>query len=223
MLPRCTGGEPKWAIGPRPVMEHADGRLWSLAADGDPAAFGELYDRHHRAVYNYLFRRTASWDRAEELTSVVFLEAWRRRRRADIAGSALPWLLGVAHNVVRNEWRSTRRHGAALRRFPQPRESEALDEVVVARIDAERRMHRVLALVSRLPERERAVLELVAWAGLSYESAATALGVPVGTVRSRLSRARARLNAPDAELQVSGGHDTSGSARTTDSAQELHP
>src|SRR5690606_11322289 len=62
-------------IGPTEVT---DGDLWQKAAKGDPSAFGALFERHADAVYNHCFRRTGSWEAAEDLTSVVFLEAWRR-------------------------------------------------------------------------------------------------------------------------------------------------
>jgi hypothetical protein len=75
-----------------------DRELWRLAGAGDGAAFGELFDRHATAVFNHLFRRTASWSEAEDLTSAVFLLAWRRRTTVVIdRESALPWLLGVAN------------------------------------------------------------------------------------------------------------------------------
>jgi len=83
--------------------EPNDAVLWQQAADGDRAAFGVLFERHCRSVYNYCFRRTGDWSQAEELTAIVFLEAWRRRRGVRLErDEALPWLLGVATNVLRN-------------------------------------------------------------------------------------------------------------------------
>lgn len=184
-------------------MGATDTDLWQRAVAGDAAAFGVLFDRHARSVYNHCFRRTADWALAEDLTSVVFLEAWRRR--ADVRlerESALPWLLGVATNVVRNRRRSERRHQSALQRLPRERGEDFADGVD-ERLDDERQMHEVLALVGKLPRSEQDVLALCAWAGLSYEEAALALGLPIGTVRSRLSRARARLR----ELTASAGHE----------------
>ena len=180
-----------------------DAELWRLAANGDASAFGVLFERHAKTVYNYCFRRTADWAAAEDLTSVVFLEAWRRRSDVRLDGaSALPWLLGVATNVVRNRWRSQRRHRAALERLPAERPADFGDDAV-ARLDDERRMREALRLLARLPRREQDVLALCAWQGLSYEEAALALELPVGTVRSRLSRARARLR----ELAGADGHE----------------
>lgn len=173
-----------------------DAELWQRAVDGESAAFGVLFERHARVVYNYLFRRTADWSLAEDLTSVVFLEAWRRRADVTLASElALPWLLGVATNVLRNRRRSQWRYHAALQRVPRERGEDFADDAD-GRLDDERRMRVVLRSLSKLPKREQDVFALCGWADLSYEEAAAALGVPVGTVRSRLSRARARLREP---------------------------
>jgi RNA polymerase sigma factor (sigma-70 family) len=180
-----------------------DAELWRRAAAGEAAAFGVLFERHARTVYNYCFRRTANFAEAEDLTSVVFLEAWRRREAVVLANeSALPWLLGVATNVVRNRRRSQWRHRAALARIPRENAPDLAEEAN-GRVDDERRMWAVLRAVARLPRREQDVLALCAWAELSYEEAAAALGIPVGTVRSRLSRARARIR----ELGGDHGHE----------------
>lgn len=160
---------------------------------GDEHAFGELFDRHARAVYNYCFRRTADWSVAEDLTSVVFLETWRRRDQVRMSGdSLLPWLYGVATNVLRNHRRSLRRHRDALARLPLPATPDETEDAA-ARVDAERRMREVLESIRSLPRRDQEVLVLCVWEGLGYAEAAEALGVPVGTVRSRLARARERL------------------------------
>jgi len=170
-----------------------DDDLWRRAVDGEPDAFGALFERHARAVYNHLFRRTADWALAEDLTSVVFLEAWRRRADVRLERElALPWLLGVATNVLRNRRRLQRRHRAALARLPREHAHDFADDAN-GRLDDVRQMQTVLRAIAKLPRREQDVLALCAWAELSYAEAAVALGVPVGTVRSRLSRARARI------------------------------
>jgi RNA polymerase sigma factor (sigma-70 family) len=180
-----------------------DGDLWRRAVDGEPDAFAVLFERHAQAVYNYLFRRTADWALAEDLTSVVFLEAWRRRTDVRLERElALPWLFGVATNVLRNRRRSQWRHRAALARLPREHAHDFADEAN-DRLDDERQMRSVLRAIAELPEREQDVLALCAWAGLSYDEAAAALGVPAGTVRSRLSRARARIR----ELSSAHGHE----------------
>jgi RNA polymerase sigma-70 factor (ECF subfamily) len=170
-----------------------DVELWH-AADADPEAFGELYERHVRSVFAFCARRTGDLALAEDLTSVVFLEAWRRRRSVLLTGtSALPWLLGTANNVVRNQRRSLRRHRAALARLSANAASPSGDEESIARLDAQRTLSAALQAVGRLPRGQREAVNLVLWSGLSYEEAAQALGIPVGTVRSRIARARAAL------------------------------
>jgi RNA polymerase sigma factor (sigma-70 family) len=99
----------------------------------------------------------------------------------------LPWLLGVATNVLRNMRRSQRRHRAALERLPREHAHDFAGKAN-GRLDDERQIQTVLRAIAKLPRREQDVLALCAWAELSYEEAAVALGVPVGTVRSRLSR-----------------------------------
>jgi RNA polymerase sigma factor (sigma-70 family) len=183
--------------------EPTDAVLWQHAAAGETAAFGTLFERHSRSVYNYCFRRTGDWSQAEELTAIVFLEAWRRRGDVRIEREdALPWLLGVATNVVRNSWRSQRRYRAALVRLPRER-GEDFAARVDERLDDERQMRAVLRALGKLSRPDQDVLALCVWEGLSYEQAALALDMPLGTVRSRLSRARSRLR----ELTQGSGHE----------------
>jgi RNA polymerase sigma-70 factor, ECF subfamily len=153
--------------------------------------FAVLYDRHAAEPLRYCFRRTADAALAEDLVSIVFLEAWRSRARLRLDADPRPWLYGIAVNVVRGQRRARRRHAAALARLAARPDVEAVDETVAR----EAEMRDVLTAVAGLPPRERAVLTLVVWSELSYEQAAQVLGVPVGTVRSRLSRARRRLGA----------------------------
>jgi RNA polymerase sigma factor (sigma-70 family) len=176
--------------GPPPT----DAELITRADRGDADAFGILFERHAPAVLQFCFRRTAHAALAEDLTSIVFLEAWRKRGRLELfQESARPWLLGVALNVVRSQHRAQRRHSDALARVPIPEQPEPESEVAIARLDAEREMRGLLETVSKLNRREREVLELCVWAELSTEEAARSLGISAGAVRSRLSRARRRL------------------------------
>jgi RNA polymerase sigma factor (sigma-70 family) len=175
------------------VIEDEAGLVDALHRD-DPEALAQLFDRHADRIYNHCFRATGDWAEAEDAVSTVFLEVWRHRHRVRLHdGSALPWLYGVATNVCRNLTRSRRRRLRGLAALPRPREEPDHAERVADRLGSTARMREVLAAVQLLPVREREVLALVAWAGLTYEQAAIALDVPVGTVRSRLSRARARL------------------------------
>ncbi|WP_223244303.1 RNA polymerase sigma factor [Streptomyces sp. CBMA156] len=161
---------------------------------GDRDALGELYDEHAQVLYRYALRVTGDWAEAEDVVSTTFLEAWRGREKLHPDGDGLrPWLLGIATNVMRRNARARRRRDVALARIPERGSvPDFADDLVahLADVDELRAAHRALA---RLRRRDREVFTLVVWAGLDYASAAEALGAPVGTVRSRLSRARARL------------------------------
>ncbi|MEV4532898.1 RNA polymerase sigma factor [Asanoa sp. NPDC049518] len=165
---------------------------------GDPDAFRQLFDEHARSVYNHGFRLTGDWSVAEEVVSLTFLEAWRLRGRVDAGGdgSLRPWLLGIATNVARNVRRAARRYDVALARLPAPRAVPDFAEEVTDRLADQERITALRAAMSALRAPEREVLALCVFAGLDYAEAAQALGVPVGTVRSRLSRARKRLQEP---------------------------
>jgi RNA polymerase sigma-70 factor (ECF subfamily) len=170
-----------------------DLELWQWATKHDGAAFGQLFERHSKAIYNHCFRRTASWSSAEELTSIVWAEAWRRRKDVRLhSESILPWLLAVANNCLRNYQRSQRRHRNLLAKLPHV-EIDDFAEDSVDRLDDERRMADVLSVLSGLRVEDQEVIALCDWAGLSYAEVAKVIGVPIGTVRSRLSRAHGRL------------------------------
>lgn len=161
---------------------------------GDHDAFGELFDAYARSVYNHAFRLTGDWAQAEDLVSLTFLDAWRLRGKVDEEGGSLrPWLLGIATNVTRNTRRAARRHAAAVSRLPRAEAERDFADEVAARIDDRAELALVRAALVTLRRAEREVLALCVWSGLDYRAAAEALGVPVGTVRSRLSRARAKL------------------------------
>jgi RNA polymerase sigma-70 factor (ECF subfamily) len=188
------------------VVAGADRELWNAAVNGDAEAFGVLFERHSRAVYNFAFRATADWAAAEDVASEVFLTAWRRRGEVVFtteSGSVLPWLLGVATNQLRNQRRGRRRADTALRRLAANRVQPDHSDEALGRMADEAQMAEVLGVVEQLPAQERDVLALCAWAGLDYAEAAIALEVPVGTVRSRLSRARTHLR----ELVDRNGHE----------------
>jgi len=172
----------------------SDSDLWRKASARDGAAFGELFERHSKSVYNHCFRLTGSWSSAEDLTSVVFLQAWRRRDQVRLhSDSIFPWLLAIANNAARNSERSIRRHRLLLAKLPRSEASSEFEDGIGNRIDDERRMHWILMIASRLKANEREIIALCDWSGVTYAEAATALDVPIGTVRSRLSRAREHL------------------------------
>lgn len=173
----------------------------ACVCDPDPALYGELFRMHFDTIYNYCFRRTADSAQAEDLTSVVFMEAWRGRGRVDLTiDNALPWLYGVATNVLRNSRRSLRRYRAALERIPAPLPPLNFADEVQERLDNERMMRDALAILAKLKRSDQEVLMLCEWEDLTPAEAARALDLPQGTVRSRLSRARARLNELVSEL-----------------------
>lgn len=179
----------------RTMSTSTDRALWDRAAEGDAEAFAQLYDRHSRAIYNFLYRRTASWSDAEDLTSAVFMHAWRRRAEVELdRDSALPWLLRTADYIVRNEWRSKARYRRALAaaQLLVTHERDHADDVA-GRVDDDRQIRRARAALRKLPKHEQEIVELCIWAGLDQQAAAVALGIPLGTVKSRLSRARKHL------------------------------
>ncbi|MFJ3516840.1 MULTISPECIES: RNA polymerase sigma factor [unclassified Streptomyces] len=172
---------------------------------GDPDAYAELFDSCARTLYNHAFRMTGDWATAEDVMSATFLEAWRLRGTVDPEGGSLrPWLLGIATNLARNQCRSNRRYRAAAAATAAAGAASVPDHAdeVAGRLDDRRRIAATLAQLSALRGPEREVLLLCLCEGLEYVEAARALGIPVGTVRSRLSRARTKLRRlAEAELK----------------------
>ena len=176
---------------------------------GDSDAFGMLFDEYARAVYNLGFRLTANWSAAEEVVSLTFLEAWRMRDRIEPGRESLrPWLLGIAVNVSRNMARASRRHQAAMSRLPPPPVVPDFAEDLAGRLDDTAQLREVGKALAALRRGERELIALCVWSDLDYASAAKLLGVPIGTVRSRLSRARCKLRklAP-ASREPAGGRE----------------
>jgi RNA polymerase sigma factor (sigma-70 family) len=180
-----------------------DDDLWLRARGGDAEAFGVLFERHSRVIYNFCFRQTADWAAAEDLLSIVFLEAWRRREKDLPQGMVRAWLYGIATFVVRTRRRTERRYRRALARLPREWTTPDFADDVEARLADESRMSVLLEQLRTLPAREQDVLTLCVWSRLTYEEVAVALGIPLGTVRSRLARARSRLR----ELSATSGHE----------------
>jgi RNA polymerase sigma-70 factor (ECF subfamily) len=160
----------------------------------EPEHFAALFDRHATAVHRYLGRRVG--ELADDLLSETFLVAFRRRaayrpEHVDVR----PWLLGIATNLVHGHARTERRRYRALARAgAEPTTSAGSDEIH-ARVDAAALRGPLADALAGLKERDRDVLLLVAWGDLGYEEVAAVLDVPVGTVRSRLHRARRQTRA----------------------------
>jgi RNA polymerase sigma factor (sigma-70 family) len=168
------------------VSSDADCLARSLS---EPTAFEPIFDRHFGAVHRYLHRR-AGRDLADELTAETFALAFSRRESCRASGSVLPWLYGIATNLLHRYRRTERRQLHAYSRSGVDR-SVAYDDEADARVDGSSLDARLAGALAAMRPRERDALLLYALADLSYEEVALALDVPVGTVRTWLHRARA--------------------------------
>jgi RNA polymerase sigma factor (sigma-70 family) len=161
----------------------------------EPDRFAELFDRHHGEIHGFVTRRLGA-SLADDLASETFLIAFDRRRRYDLAfASARPWLYGIAANLISRHRRAEVRLYRALARTGTTDVVDGHAERVAGRLDAGALRGRLAAALLEIAERDREVLLLVAWGQLSCEEAARALGIPAGTARSRLYRARRRTRA----------------------------
>lgn len=156
----------------------------------DPVVFATLFDRHATKVYRYVAQRLG--DRAaEDVMSETFLVAFERRSKYDLTvHDARPWLLGIATRLMRKH---VRLEAVAWKGMSADLASQVAPDLIDqagARIDAERLTRRLTKALRRLSDPDRDTLLLYAWGDLDYASIATAMDVPVGTVRSRLNRAR---------------------------------
>lgn len=163
-----------------------------LASASEPECFALIFDRHFDAVHSYARRRVGE-SAADGVASQTFLIAFDRRQAYDSSrANARPWLLGIATNLIHNKRRQEKRQLRAYAKAGADTEVDPL-EGIEARADAGRLRAQLVAVLAALPKEEADPLLLFAWAELSYEEIAVALDVPVGTVKSRLSRARSRI------------------------------
>jgi RNA polymerase sigma factor (sigma-70 family) len=173
-----------------------DGELIACSRS-DPAEFAGIFDRHHAQLYRYLRRRVGP-ALAADLAAETFVTAFARRSayRPDTQ-DARPWLYGIAHNLLRSHLRDERRQLAAYaRRGADPLADPgalAAFSMADARADSAAVSAQLAQILARMPGRDRDVLLLFAWADMSYAEIAQSLDIPVGTVRSRLNRARQRV------------------------------
>jgi len=166
-----------------------DAVLIERSARGRPDAFVEVARRHELAIHAYLARR-AGQQAADDLLAEVWLRAFAARGGYDTStGDARPWLYGIARNVLHEHWRASRVGQAAARGETSTDPWDAVND----RLDAAGPARVAAAAVRGLPAAEREVLLLVAWEQLTPAEAAKILGIPPGTARSRLHRARATL------------------------------
>jgi RNA polymerase sigma factor (sigma-70 family) len=187
---------------PRPQASSAgsldDAAIMARSAR-DPEIFAVLYDRHAAALHRYVARRLGD-EAADDLVAETFLAAFRKRARFDPAArDARPWLYGIASNLIGKHTRSEVR---MLRAYARTGTDPVLTpsavtpgEGILARVDSSAAAPELARALAALSAGDREVLLLTAWADLSYAEAATALAIPVGTVRSRLNRARRKLRA----------------------------
>jgi RNA polymerase sigma-70 factor (ECF subfamily) len=182
---------------PAQGMDSPDREVWERLREGDHLALGELFDRHANAVHAFAFRRTASWTAAEDVVQATFVNVWRRFERNPPGPlrveTARAYLLVVAGNECRSLARTAARLRRLTNRLPEPAPDPDHAADVAHRLDDERQMSSVRRALGKLPRHERETLELVVWSGLTQAEAADALGVPIGTVKARLHRARHRF------------------------------
>ncbi len=163
------------------------------ASERDPACFASIFDRHFTAIHRYLHARVGSTI-ADDLAAETFTVAFRLRGNYDLRRSnARPWLFGIAANLLRHHRRDERRRFLAYARAGARALPDATWEGVDDRLDARAAVPVLARALAALRPGDREILLLHAWADLTYEEIAEALSLPVGTVRSRLFRARRKL------------------------------
>jgi RNA polymerase sigma-70 factor (ECF subfamily) len=158
----------------------------------EPARFGAIFDRHAAEILRYAHARLGP-SLAEEVMAETFLAAFRRRDKYDCSRSdARPWLYGIATRQISKHRRSDGRHQRALARLHAEAATEDFTGRSDDRVTAQGLRPRIAAVLAGMSQRDRDLLLLIAWAGLSYDETARALGIPIGTVRSRLNHIRTR-------------------------------
>ncbi len=176
----------------RPSTKLGDGAIIA-AARRDPARFAEIFDRHWPRVHRYCVSRAGA--AGEDIAAETFRVALDARARFDRSrDDAGPWLLGIATNLLRHSRRSEGRRTQALLRLHIGDEADYVDGAL-DRLEAEAIGARVAQAVGQLPPAFRDALFLHVWADLSYDQVAEATQVSVGTVRSRIHRAKAQLRS----------------------------
>jgi RNA polymerase sigma-70 factor (ECF subfamily) len=166
----------------------------------DREGFARVFDRHYSAIHGYTARRLGP-DLADDVAAEVFLAAFEQWRRFDLSQpNARPWLFGIASKVIARHRRAEARRYRAIARTAHALPAGGAHAgghagQVAARLDAQALRGRLAAALRDIASADRETLLLVAWADLSSEEVARVLGVPPGTVRSRLHRARKKLRA----------------------------
>jgi RNA polymerase sigma factor (sigma-70 family) len=165
------------------------------ASRREPETFAGLYDRHAAPIHRYVSRRLGD-GMADDIVADTFLAAFRRRQSYDLRRSdARPWLYGIAANLIGKHRRTESRMLRAFARTGADPVVEGHADRIDSRVTAASVQRDLAAALAGLSAGDRDVLLLIAWADLSYEQTAAALGIPLGTVRSRLHRAREKIRA----------------------------
>ena len=158
----------------------------------EPGCFAAIYDRHAGVILRYVHARLGP-DLAEDVTAEAFLAAFRRRASYDTArADARPWLYGIAIRLIGKHRRAESRYRAMLRALPPGVPEEDFGDRSTERVAAAQLRPCLVEVLDGLPGQDRELLLLIAWAGLTYEQAAHALGLTTSAVRSRLNRIRVR-------------------------------
>ena len=172
----------------------SDEVLWCQVVNGDGDAFGVLSDRHHDRIWRHAHKVLGEPHVAEDVTAVVFYEAWRRRTSIRMVNdSILPWLLVTTNNTLRNHVRQQRRYRYFLNQLPPPAEETDIADSIAEADEASFKTSALREAFTRLRPPERDVLTLCIIEGLGAKAAGAALGIADGTVKSRLHRAKSRL------------------------------
>lgn len=185
-------------LGPTPTGESSDADLVRLARSGEATAFRELVHRHQARVFQIVYRLLRDRTDADDVTQDTFVRVFRNLDRFELDRPFAPWLATIARNAAlnaiaaRNRRRTTSLEAGEELGIPPPRSREESPLEGVARREM---VERVRTALERLPEEQRLVLTLREFDGLQYDEIAATLGIPIGTVMSRLSRARAALCA----------------------------
>jgi RNA polymerase sigma factor (sigma-70 family) len=178
-----------------------DGAVFARSV-AEPELFTVIFDRHYRSVYGYLSRRVGRVI-ADDLAAETFVLAFERRSSYDArVERALPWLLGIAVNLLAHHHRS---EGRQLRAFAAAGSLAAVRDPGASGTTGATASEQLVAALEQLDDYDREALLLYAWGELKYAEIANVLGIPVGTVRSRLNRARRKLRLaldPDDETVV---------------------
>lgn len=179
----------------------------------EPERFAVLFDRYGARLHRYAARRLGDGE-ADDIVAETFLVAFRQRAGYDLGrAEALPWLYGIASNLIRRHRRAeVSRYRTFVRTGVLLDAADGVAERAVERASAQMSGRRLAQAIAELPTRDRDVLLLVAWADLSYEQVADALGLPVGTVRSRLHRARTRVKRALGGVNPTSVHDQKGTS-----------